>query len=72
MAKEGNLLKQVGDRLSDSFLVRFNALRLLAVDFNLQQIVKIISLKMNHAPVFMTTTDWEINRYLPSFHPFIS
>ena len=50
MAKEGNLLKQVGDRLFDSFLVRFNALRLLAVDFNLQQIVKIISLKMNLAP----------------------
>jgi hypothetical protein len=41
--------KQVGDRLFDLVLVRFNTLRLLAVDFNLQQSVKIILRKMNHA-----------------------
>ncbi len=49
MAREGNLLKQVSGSLFNSFLVRFNALSLLAVDFNLQQFVKIISLKMNRA-----------------------
>ncbi len=45
-AKEGNLLKQVAEAdfvHFGVFLVRFNALLTLAVDFNPQQIVKMIS-----------------------------